>query len=201
MKNRVVLFIVCSAAWLLTGCASLSESADPQPVAGTPDRVPTTIDSIKIGDKLTIEFSDIPNPPPPFVQTVRDDGTIGLPLGITLTAAGMKRGDLQIAIRNAYVPKYYNRLFVNIRLDERYFFVGGEVKMPNRQLYLGPMTLLRAIQAAGDFNDFANRKNVQITRADGRTEIVNCVKAKKEPNKYDLPIYPGDSITVRRRYI
>ncbi|PYJ94009.1 MAG: hypothetical protein DME23_25520, partial [Verrucomicrobia bacterium] len=80
-----------------------------------------------------------------------------------------------------------------------YFFVGGRVKNGGQKAYLSEMTVLKASQAAGDFDEYANRKNVQIIRADGRKETENCAKALKNP-KLDKPIYPGDQIIVPQRW-
>ena len=62
------------------------------------------------------------------------------------------------------------------------------------------MTVLKAIQSASDFTDFAKKKKVQLTRSNGRKkETINCEKARQDP-KLDLPIYPGDNIYVPRRF-
>ena len=59
--------------------------------------------------------------------------------------------------------------------------------------------VLKAVQTAGGFTEFAKRTRVQITRADWRKETpVNCDKAVKNP-KLDLAIFPGDQIFVDRR--
>ena len=78
-------------------------------------------------------------------------------------------------------------------------FVGGEVKREGPNPYLPGMTVLKAIQHAGGFTEFANRKKVRITREDGRQETINCDKAVKNP-KFDKPIYPDDRIDVPRRW-
>src|SRR5438552_16782395 len=38
---------------------------------------------------------------------------------------------------------------------ERWYFVRGEVRSPNRYPFVGPTTVLKAISAAGDLTDFA----------------------------------------------
>ena len=58
--------------------------------------------------------------------------------------------------------------------------------------------MLKAIASAGGFTDFANKKKVKLTRVDGRTQTVNCVKALDNPS-LDLEVYPGDKIHVPRR--
>ena len=149
---------------------------------------------------MTVTFSGTPNPPPKHEETVREDGNINPPfLGHSVKAAGKTIGMLQEELQNLYVPAYYSRaLTVTVTIEERWVYVGGEVKSPNRYIYSGEPTTLKAIQTAGDFTDFAKRTKVQITRASGRKETVNCTKAIKNP-KLDLPIYPGDQIFVPRR--
>jgi hypothetical protein len=39
---------------------------------------------------------------------------------------------------------------------------------------------------------------VKLTRADGTTAIINCIKAQDDP-RLDLDVYPGDRIHIPRR--
>jgi protein involved in polysaccharide export with SLBB domain len=59
------------------------------------------------------------------------------------------------------------------------------------------MTVTKAIAAAGDFDDFANRKNVQLIRANGKRSTVNCIKALADPT-LDPKVYPNDKIVVQK---
>ncbi len=203
--------------WLLAGCRSaLPAFSDQEPsrAAGEPAETPVgtqatngpsineTADRIQPGVKLTITFSGTPNPPPKHEEKVREDGNISPPyIGRSVKAAGKTIGQLQEELQNDYVPAYFARaLTVTVTAEERWFHVGGEVRKADRYLYSGQTTVLRAIQTAGDFTDFAKRTKVQITRASGRKETVNCDKAIKNP-KLDPPIYPGDQIFVPRRYL
>jgi len=149
---------------------------------------------------LVIIFSDLPNgaPPQPFEVHVKEDGTITLSLNQTFQAVGKRQGDLEKEIRDRYVPAYYKYLTVTIKPQDRFYFVDGEVKGPGRQVYIGPMTVTKAIGSCGDFTDFANRKKVKLTRVDGHTQTVNCKEAINDP-RLDLPIYPGDKIHVPRK--
>ena len=98
-----------------------------------------------------------------------------------------------------YVPKFYLRLTVTIKTEDRFFSVGGEVRTPNRQVYIGEMTLLKAITAAAGFTEFADKKRIEIIRTNRKKEKVDWYKAQENPTKYDVPIYPGDQIHVPRR--
>jgi protein involved in polysaccharide export with SLBB domain len=195
---------------LLCGCESLSgppggtgtapnESATAVSAQPVGDAGGGGIDELRVGDRITVTFSDIPGAPPPIEQKIREDGKIVLILGLEVTAAGKKAGDLAQEIKEAYVPKYFKRLTVNVKPEERVIYVGGQVRAPNRYIHVGEMTVLRAIKVAGDFTDYAKKTDVQVIRADGSKFKINCKKALKDP-KFDVPIYPGDAIHVPQRF-
>ena len=128
-------------------------------------------------------------------ENIKEDGTISLHLIGRIKAAGKTAGELQKELQEKYAA-YYKRLTIIVRTEGRFYSVGGEVKNPNRFAYQIGLTLLGAIQAAGDFTDYANRTKVQINRANGQKITVNCKKVIQNPQKYDVPIYPGDVIHV-----
>jgi len=156
---------------------------------------------IKPEDPITITFigPEI-TPIAPFEGRVSEKGTITLPLIGTVQAAGRTAAELETDIHAAYVPKYYVRLTVTVRGQERYYYVGGEVKVPNKYPWVGEITVTKVIQTAGDFTDWANKKKVTVTRADGSTiRSINCVRIL-EGKSPDVPVYAGDKIHVPRRY-
>ena len=159
-------------------------------------------DLLRPGNKIMIRFSGLPSPMLPHEETIREDGMVTPPLlNKPVQASGKTVGTLQEELHSLYVPAYFKSLTITVTTDERWFFVGGEVKNPGQKPYLAEMTVLKAIQAAGDFTDFANKSNVLLTRADGTgKEEVDCKKALKN-SKYDRPVYPGDIIYVRRGWI
>jgi polysaccharide export outer membrane protein len=164
------------------------------------NRAPVGIDDLCVGDRVTVILSDILTNYGPIDQRIREDGTITLPLGVEVKAAGKKAGDLAAEIQREYVPKFFVRCTVSVKPEERVIYVGGQVRLPNRYVYAGEMTVLRAIKVAGDFTDYAKKTQVKVTRANGaKTEIVNCKKALKN-SKYDVPIFPGDTIDVPQRF-
>jgi protein involved in polysaccharide export with SLBB domain len=155
---------------------------------------------LRVGDSLTIIFTDTPVTIPNFDEKIREDGTIKLTLDKTFKAAGKTPGDLEKEIRACYVPNYYKYMTVTVKqqADTRWYYVNGEVKVPARQMYAGRITVLKAIASVGGFTDFANKKKVRLTRVDGRTQVVNCIKALDNPS-LDPEVYPGDTIHVLRR--
>lgn len=215
-KLSGLILLVCGttfSAALLSGCASsydnpvFSENPEvPSPtMTGSPgDTVSPGTDAAQfhVGETVIVTFSGLSQElgleMPPSNQIIKDDGTINLPYVGTVKAAGKTPGELQNEIQNLYVPKYYVRLTVSVTSDDRVFYVGGEVKQPGRQLYVGATTVTKAIQSAGDFTDFANRSKVWLIRANGQRIKVNCNKALEDPSQ-DPPVYPGDQIQVPRR--
>ena len=201
------------AGLVLGGCSSASNpilfSDNPQPPsasAGTTAAsggMPSgdlTAARFQVGDTVTVDYSGTGGADkiPENVQTITEDGTIILPYIGLVHAAGLTTGELQQKIHDLYVPKFYTQLTVNVSCQQRVYYVGGEVKQPGRLLYSGETTVTKAIQSAGDFTDFANRKKVKLIRANGQVIKVNCIKAAQDPS-LDPPVYPNDQILVPRR--
>jgi len=180
-------------AAILAGCFTDSQPKPPPPHDPTQD-------PLRIGDRIKVELSGIPDSIPAIEQDIKEDGSINLPYVGRIIAAGKSPSKLEQEITTNYVPHYYTHISVTVTPMARFFYVGGQVNnnAGGRITYAGPITVMGAIQAAGDFTPFADRKHVQITRADGTILKVNCVEAIKHPEK-DLPIYPGDRIWVVRR--
>ena len=206
--GRGIAFFGTLFVWLLlAGCQSTSSDpqfVDPKPSATNThptNSIPVPGDRpelINIGDSLTITFMDLPFKQDPIERTVASDGTITLIDNQTFTAAGKNRGELEREIRTNYVPRLYPRMTVTIKPLDRFFFVGGEVRSPGAQRYNTPITVLKAIQSAGDFTDFAQRKKIRLTRLNGRKLTINWYDAQKD-TALDPPVYPGDTIHVPRR--
>lgn len=161
---------------------------------------PISVEGAKLapGDYIKVVLSGLAEPPQPHEEQIKEDGTLTLPNIGVVKAEGKTTVELQKEIYEAYVPNYYKRLTVTVSTERRVYYVQGQVRASGRQEYLGPTTVLKAIATAGDFTDFANRKRVILTRADGTRIIVDCVKAAKD-STYDLPVFPGDKIDVPLR--
>lgn len=155
-------------------------------------------DRFAIGDLVTVKFSGTIEQIPTHEERIKDDAAITLPLIGVVKAAGKTSGELQKEIHARYVPDYYRRLTVVVTGEQRVYSVGGQVRQPGRQSYIGATTVTKAIQSAGDFTDFAAKRRVELTRPDGKRFIIDCIKAAKDPS-LDLPVYPGDKIHVDMR--
>jgi protein involved in polysaccharide export with SLBB domain len=195
--RRNLFFALPLFALLLAGCAT----NDNKGVYDQPDRDSQGSDQVPrlhIGDSVIISFDGPPGGLPMHEEIIKEDKTVTLPNIGHVTAAGLTSGELQDAIHDKYVPTIYTRLTVTVKPGDRVFFVRGDVKAPGRQIYTGPITLTKSITAAGDFTDFSNRKNVVLTRANGKRFIVDCV-AILDGKKPDPGIFPGDQIDVKKK--
>ena len=204
---------LCAFVLIQTGCqtgnASYAGSGTPDesraklattaPIDANTNSIPG-LDLLRVGDKLTIDLTDTPIQFTPREEKIKQDGTITLIEDKTFVAAGKTRGELEKEIHDTYVPKYYLKMTVSIQQKDQtqFYYVRGEVRTPNRQIYISRIHLLEAIASSGDFTDFARRQSVKLTRTDGRQIIINCNKARKDP-RLNLEILPGDIIDVPRR--
>lgn len=188
------------------GVVSMPEPA----VARVPNDPPPAIDTlpshlagpgsnpIRVGQLIRVSFTDVIPQPPPYDVQVREDGTIGLPLNVRVLAANKSARELEDAIHAAYVPKYYRLLSVNVATAELFYFVGGEVRVPSRQAFAGPISVTRAIDTAGGFTDFARKGRIELRRSNGEILKVDYDKARRNPDRDPL-VYPGDQVLVPKR--
>jgi protein involved in polysaccharide export with SLBB domain len=180
----------------MAGCATPdnSKAMIPPENSGT-----IIVPRLNVGDTVTITLSGLPTGDETYVKPIKEDGTISLPNFDRVQAAGKNAGDLENDIHNLYVPAYYTHLNVTVKTSsDLVYFVRGEVKGPGRLIYVGSITVTKAITSAGDFTDFANRKRVILTRANGQRFKLNCERILDGEDP-DPPVFPGDQIEVKKR--
>jgi polysaccharide export outer membrane protein len=179
---------------LSTGCQTGHKVSDLPPETGN---------YFRVGDAVTVSFTlrsgESKDVMPDHTERVREDGTITLLYLGPITALGKTAGQLQKEIHDLYVPKYFMDLNVTVRGEAAFYYVDGEVRIPGQKEYPGEMTVVKAISVAGGFTDFAKKTKVRLTHG-GHSEIVNVSQAIQDP-RYDLPVYPGDKIFVKRRIL
>lgn len=187
-------------AWCVAGCST----ADVNPTTRFvfPDEqqggeVEIYSSTLHPGDMIIVTFSDTERPLLPQSLNIPEGGIITLPYNVHVQASGKSTSQVEKEIRDAYVPSLFVNLTATIKIERRFFYVDGEVKLPGRQEYIGAMTVLRAVGTAGGFTDFAARKKIEVRRASGQRYRVNWYKAIDDPRE-DLPVYSGDHIIVKR---
>ena len=221
MKRNRLNYCLNLATLLVTALCSSGSFSDPNPQtryfpeennartttgAANPNATTTVIaadevSKLVVGDLIAINFSDVPPPGLLELRTrIPADGMLTLHYNVRVKALGKTIDELQRDIRSAYVPSLYVNLTAVVKAEERVYFVGGEVRVPNRQVYQASMTVLRAIDTAGGFTDFANKKKIELRRANGEVSVIDWFKASKNP-RLDLQVLPNDHITVGRKFL
>lgn len=188
-------------ALLLSGCGLFSSPAPATFPANTSAKTEEMSETkLRVGDQLTIRLDtggQTQQAQPPSLDVVIDEnGEISLPLIDRLKAAGLTSSELSERIAANYVPRYYVRCNATVLVTTRFFYVGGEVRGPGRYGWTEDITLLKALNTAGGFTDYANRSKVEVVRGKQKI-VVNCEEIRNQPSK-DISILPGDSIWVAR---
>lgn len=153
---------------------------------------------IKPGDILSIEGSD-PEVKVPQAR-VDDKGFIKLKYIDRIKVLGLTKWEVEDLLEEKYKP-YFTNLQIIIEIINLKYTIGGEIKAPGQKGIIGDIRLTEAIQVAGGYTTWANKKGVQIRRknAEGKTIILkfNCEKIEKGDEE-DPFIIPDDVITVPR---
>jgi len=155
-------------------------------------------DSIRVGDKITIQLSGVPDNGWFNEKQIPASGEISLPLlNQSFHVTGKTASELGVEITDAYKnQKIYTNPVITVLVEERFVNVGGDVRSPSNVSYRSDSTLMSTINACGGFTEYADRRHVRIVRG-SQTLVVDCVKAPVVPGA-DPAVYPGDSIYVPR---
>ena len=178
---------------LFTGCGG--GGSGPRTAPGS---VPFASDLIRVGDKITIQLSGVPDGGYFVEKQVPPTGEFTLPyLTQTFQATGKTTPQLAQEVTEAYkAQKIYTNPVVTVLAEERFITVGGEVRSPTNVVYRPDLTLVGVINSCGGFTEFANRKSVRIIRGK-QVFYVDALRAVDIPGD-DPAVYPGDQIYVSR---
>jgi protein involved in polysaccharide export with SLBB domain len=193
VRAMIVAIVGFVAGTMLVGCASSDSSSSRGFVA--PDQGGET--RLRNGDQIQVrtDTGDIKGPQAVDAE-IDENGEISLPLINHVKAEGLTPSELSERIQANYVPRFYIRCTVTVLATVRFFYVGGEVRGPGRYNWSEDITLLKAINTAGGFNDYANRSKVELTRGKEK-RVFNCEDLRQHPER-DMSIQPGDSIYISR---
>ncbi len=224
-QMRVSHLVVTVLIWLLALVTASSLKADDTnaPVS-TPESDTLTVDTnafnvlddkyhLAIGDQLS--FRIIEDEDDPKILTVTDSGDIQVPYIGSFPAAGKTCKELALALKPELEKEYYRQATVIIVVDSKprsrgKIYLVGAIHAPGPQEISSDeeLTVSRAILRAGSFTDFADEKNVRITRGSGtgpdgkKTFTVNVARIfEKGDTEGDLALEPGDLIFVPERMI
>lgn len=133
---------------------------------------------------------------------VRPDGMITLPLLNDIKAAGLRPDELRLKIVEAAAKLIEDpNVSVVIRqINSRNVFITGQVARPGPYPVSGQMTVMMLIAVAGGVGEFADQKNITITRVvNGKAEThkfnYKDVARGKNPDQ-NIFLKPGDTVVV-----
>jgi len=169
---------------------------------------------LAVGDRLS--FRIVEDEEGPKQLSVTDSGDLEFPYLGRFPAVGKTCKELALALKAELEKEYYYQATVIIAVDimtiksrGRVYLVGpvrapGPLELPSDEV----LTLSKAILRAGGFTDFADQRNVKVTRkgaAAGDKNQIFTVNVKnileKGKTDSDLPLQSGDLIYVPERLI
>ncbi|QHI70294.1 polysaccharide biosynthesis/export family protein [Tichowtungia aerotolerans] len=194
--RKVGVFIVLLCISAITGCVGPVSVDVPveAPVEGV-----VGLYNLNPLDPLYISFLGIPEEK--AIETVIDEyGQITLPyIEEPVQASGRTISELEREVQRIYIDGgIYRNITVNIQTSAKSYYMEGEVARPQEYPLSRRITLLQAIAAAGGYTEYADKKDVLITR-NGEIIKVNAKELEKNPER-DIPIEAGDRIKVDRSF-
>jgi polysaccharide export outer membrane protein len=121
-------------------------------------------------------------------------GNVSLTLIGTVPARGLTTAQLARAIADRLRNGFIRTPHVSVEVEVyRPFFILGEVNAPGQYPYVPNMTVEAAIAIAGGFAPRANKGDILMAR-NFNGEVM---RARVLP---DMPMRPGDTLTVRERW-
>ena len=168
---------------------------------------------LAIGDRLSYRIVEDEEDPKPLFVT--DSGDLEVPLLGRFPAVGRTCKDLARALKTELEKEYYYHATVIIAVDvmtktRGKVYLVGPVRVPGPQEVPSDetFTVSKAILRAGGFTDFADKRNVKITRkgtgagTQEQSFLVDVAEIlEKGRTDSDLPLEPGDLIYIPERLI
>ncbi len=144
------------------------------------------------GDRLRVFVYGQPNLSRAY--TVDQEGKITVPLINEVRARGRTTRELEATIRHRLGAEFVRDPQVTVDiLQNRPFFIYGEVKTGGQYPYVSGMTIETAIAIAGGYTERASTRSYRITRRiNGFADQIDA------PGDY--PVQPGDIVYVNERF-
>lgn len=139
--------------------------------------------------------------------TVSPDGTVTFPYIGSVEVKGLTMMEIQDKIQRG-LTDYMKYPLVSVSLKasrSRIYYVYGEVNRPGSYALEKDMTIMQALITAGGFTRMAAMDNVKILRkkpdgSPGTTLSVNANNIMNGKQASDIPVEPGDVITVAKTF-
>jgi protein involved in polysaccharide export with SLBB domain len=168
---------------------------------------------LAIGDRISFRIEEDKEDPRPLIVT--DSGDLEVPYIGRYPAAGKTCKELAQALKVELEKQYYYRATVIIAVDSMTksrgkVYLVGAVRLPGPQDIPSDevFTLSKAVLRAGGFTDYADKRNVKVTRQgspagmEDQTFIVNVGEIlEKGKIESDPTLQAGDLIYIPERMI
>lgn len=167
---------------------------------------------LAIGDRLSFRIVEDEEDPKPLFVT--DSGDLEVPYVGRFPVIGKSCKELAQALKKELERQYYYQATVIVAVDvmtksRGKVYLVGPVRSPGPQEIPSDevLTLSKAILRAGGFGDFADKKNVKVTRkattgsGDQQFTINVAEILEKGVRGSDLPLEAGDLIYIPERSI
>lgn len=144
------------------------------------------------GDRLRVFVYGQPNLSRAY--TVDQEGRITVPLIGNVEARGRTTGQVQASIKHRLGIEYVRDPQVTVDIiQNRPFFIYGEVKTGGQFPFVSGMTVETAIAIAGGYTERASTRSYRVTR-----RVNGFVDEIVAPS--DFPLLPGDTVYVKERF-
>jgi len=134
--------------------------------------------------------------------SVRPDGKITLPLINEIEAANLTPDQLREKLTSA-ASKFVEDPNVTVvvkAINSRKAFITGNVSKPGAYPLTAPTTVMQLIAMAGGLHEFADSKNIIITRLENGKQVAYSFNykdfLKKKNLKQNIELKPGDTVVV-----
>ena len=168
---------------------------------------------LTIGDQLSFQIIEDEDDPVHLVVT--DSGDLQVPYIGRYPAAGKTCKELAQDLKVELEKEYYKQATVIIAVDLKpesrgKIYLVGAIRSPGPEDISSDeqLTVSKAILRAGGFTDYADEKNVKVTRSTSagpggdKTFIVNVSQILENgKTKDDMPLQPGDLVFIPERMI
>lgn len=189
------LFLILLVALSLAGCGSFLSSSGIQ--ADEQRSSAVGLYKLQSMDPVTINLLGIPDEKQ--IDTVIDEtGNLTIPyIDEPIKANGLTTSELERKIQKIYTEgQIYRNITVNVITSAKMYYMEGEISRPQEYPLSRRTTLLQAIAAASGYTDYANEKNITITR-NGKLLKYDAKYLEKHPESDPL-VEAGDRIKVHR---
>jgi polysaccharide export outer membrane protein len=131
---------------------------------------------------------------------VRPDGKITMPVNLELQAAGLTPNRLSEQLRAALSEQGLIEPLVTVtvtQVNSKRYTISGEIGRPGPYPLTEAIHVFDALNNAGGFRDFANKKKIVIVRGTQRLyfNYEDFLKHGKNPEK-NILVQNGDTIVV-----